>query len=167
MREESAILRAAVRLTRAWVTNEGMDMAKIRVVTDTVDVFLAGLDGMPENFLICRELQHIWKVTQPFRVVDCLKEIGRYPRGGQLVYAERRLTCSRCTMVRSDAFKISSDRGRTTLRKISANYIQPEGYAIPGTGYGARGLTDYVHGVAFDQAMEAEISDRGDRRSRI
>lgn len=137
-------------------------MARMRSVRDVMDVFLAGLDEIPEEFLICRELQHVWEITDPFRVVDSTREQGRQSRGGERVFAERKMTCRRCKMIRSDAFKISSVRGRTSLRKISGTYFPPEGYAIPGIGRGVKGLTDFVHGAAFDQVMnETPIRAQG------
>lgn len=126
---------------------------RLSAVRDPLDVYIAGLDGMPENFLACRESQHRWDVLENFRIVDAGKESDRRARGGHTVYAERVLVCERCGMERSDAYHISSFRGRTALQRINASYTAPDGYSIEGVGNNIKGMRDLVHGAMFDRVL--------------
>lgn len=134
-------------------------MTKRRRRPDPEDLFVDALEQVPPEFLACREMAHPWRVTSAFRVVDTTKEEDRRPRGGFRLFAERRLTCQRCGMIRSDAFAMGTRAGHTTLHKISSQYEAPEGYAISGLGRTA-GLRDLLYGVAF----EAEQQRRNQRR---
>ncbi len=136
-------------------------MARRRRRSDPEDLFVEALEHTPPEFLACREMAHPWRVTSPFRVVDTTRE-DRRPRGGFRLYAERRLTCQRCGMVRSDAFAMGTRSGHTTLSKISSQYEAPEGYAISGVGRTA-GLRDLLYGVAFE--AEQQRQDQRRRRS--
>lgn len=107
------------------------------------------LAAMPDDYLTCRTLKHAWTVTQRFRVVDTRRELGRLSRGGHQLFAERRLTCDRCGMVRSDAFAITSSGGHTALRRINSTYAEiPEGYYVRGEGRLDLGL---VLGAVFER----------------
>lgn len=116
------------------------------------DVFVDALEHTEPEFLVCRELRHVWRPSTPFRLVDASLEDGRQPRGGHTEYAERRLTCSRCGTERSDAYAISRRRGHTALTKIGSSYNQPEGYAITGIGSTAS-MRDILLGVAFENQL--------------
>lgn len=113
-----------------------------------VESFLSTLAEAPDAWLQCRTMQHSWSENGPFRVVDITRERDRGMRGGQALYAERRLLCVRCGMQRSDAFQMTSASGHTALRKISASYTPPEGYYIKGGGMLSR---DLVLGAKFDR----------------
>lgn len=104
-------------------------------------------------------MAHPWKVTSPFRLVDTDYEEGE-PRGGHRVFAERKLTCPRCGMVRSDAFAISNRSGHTSLHKISSRYDAPEGYSITGIGNTA-GMRDLLYGMAFDATQDRPRRAKG------
>lgn len=121
-------------------------------LADPEGIFVDALEHAEPEFLACREMAHRWTVSSGFQLIDAEREPDRQPRGGYRSYAERRLTCQRCGMIRSDAFAISTTMyGHTSLQKISSSYTQPDGYAIPGIG-NARGMRDLLYGVAFDAA---------------
>lgn len=126
------------------------------------DVYVNALEHYEPGYLECREMAHVWKISSPFRLVDTTIE-DRQPRGGHATFAERKLTCGRCGMVRSDAFSITDRRGHTALHKIGSSYEQPDGYAITGIGNTA-GLRDLLYGVAFDQ-QQKRSTGRGKRKA--
>lgn len=110
------------------------------------------IQEMPEKFLACRDLAHTWKIVSTYRAVDSRREEGKRPRGGNYVYAERNLLCTRCGMKRSDAFRITSARGHTVLQRIQPHYDQPPGYALKGVGK-RKGLPDIVRGEMFEREL--------------
>lgn len=128
-------------------------MARRRKRYTPEDDYVDALSHVPSEFFACREMQHPWRVTSPFRLVDSEQE-NRSPRGGHREFAERRLTCQRCGMVRSDAFSISTRNGHTALSKIGSTYAAPEGYAITGVGNTA-GMRDLLLGLAFETQQDA------------
>ena len=138
--------------------------ARLRAVADPVDVFIAAIEEMPEAFLTCRGAQHRWPQTlPPFHVIDSKREKDRHPRGGHDTYAERVLICDRCGMERSDAYAITSMRGRTALHRINSTYTPPPGYSIEGVkGQSTKGLRDLIHGAAFDRDINhTQVRGRG------
>lgn len=137
--------------------------AKLSVVSDPLDAYIAAITSLPERFLVCRDTQHRWPLEPPpFHVVDSKRETGRRARGGHAVYAERVFVCERCGMERSDAYQITSLRGRTSLRRINASYDPPDGYRIEGVGQSVRGMRDLLHGVMFDRAVaDTPVQGRG------
>lgn len=114
------------------------------------DVFVDALADMPAAYLDCRE-QHDWRTSSDFRLVDTTRE-DRQPRMGHEVFAERRKTCKRCGMTRTDTYAVNRRGGYTALSKIASSYDPPEGYYVSGIG-GAGGMRDILLGVKFDQAM--------------
>ena len=107
---------------------------------------------MPESYLACRSMMHAWDETDGrFTVVDTGVETARRARGGQVVFAERILTCIRCEMRRSDAYQMTTYRGHTALKKIACTYFPPENYWVKGAG---RLGKDLVLGVKFDRDIE-------------
>lgn len=119
-------------------------------MNESVEEFLRSLAGMPDEFLQCRAMRHAWEEEQPFTVVDSTRESGRRPRGGEQVYAERILACSRCGMQRSDAFRITSSNGHSALVKVGASYSPPPNYFVEGAG---RLSSELVLGAKFDRDM--------------
>lgn len=103
-------------------------------MNEDVEDFLNSLANMPDAYLQCRTMQHSWVEEGKFTVIDSLRETTRRARGGEAVFAERRLTCSRCTMERSDAYRITSSHGHTALQKIATTYNPPEAYYVAGAG---------------------------------
>jgi hypothetical protein len=124
-------------------------------MSEQVDEFLARLSRMDADYLECRTLKHSW-TGAPLRVVDTRQESSRVARAGHSVFAERRIRCSRCGMVRSDAFQISSSRGHTALIKINSTYPEiPPGYYVTGQG---RLEMPLVLGAKFDRDTEAMLT---------
>lgn len=88
------------------------------------------------------------------RVVDTRRE-SRIARAGFQLFAERRIRCSRCGMVRSDAYQITSSRGHTALIKINSTYPEtPHGYYVKGQG---RLEMPLVLGALFDRDVNAQF----------
>ena len=113
------------------------------------DDFLAAIADVPDTYLQCRSLLHAWQEEGPgFIVVDSKRETERRARGGQVLFAERRLECTRCGMRRSDAYQISSSHGHTALRKVATSYFAPEGYYVKGSGRLGREL---ILGAKFER----------------
>jgi hypothetical protein len=124
-------------------------------VVSLTDGFLARLAEVPDEYIQCRTTQHKWDEIQRLRVVDTNNEEGRYARGGYVTFAERRLRCARCQMVRSDAFHITSAEGHTALRSLGSTYPEiPPGYYVKGQGRLDRAL---VLGVLFERAMALPV----------
>lgn len=95
----------------------GSRAVKLKVVDDShfaqlgdVKSFAASL---PEKYLHCRELGHLWR---PYRA-------GRHPDGG----FERTLRCSRCRTRRQQSLS-------STGMVLTNQYIHPEGYLSEGIG---------------------------------
>ena len=118
----------------------------------TDDEILDQIAAMPERYLACRDLAHTWKVVSTYRAVDSRREDGKRARGGNVVYAERNLLCTRCGKKRSDAFEISSHRGHTALKRLAPVYVDPQGYALKGVGR-RKGLPEIVRGEMFDREL--------------
>ena len=137
-----------------------MASRNLRSVGSTEDAFINAVAAMPPEFLACRGSSHRFNISDDFRVVDSVHEQGKRPQGGQQVYAERRLECDRCGMVRVDHYAITSRGGHTMLTKINAIYSAPEGYATVGLGRiaGNRGL---VLGMALDNQLQGRNRGRG------
>jgi hypothetical protein len=134
----------------------------LRSVADEDDLFVSAIAAMPEAYVECRSMMHAWEITSHFRVVDSGNEESARERGGERVYARRDLTCTRCGMTRTDAFRITSRRGRTALRKLGSTYHPPEGYSIPGVGRGGAGMKDLVYGAQFDHdVVDTPVRGRG------
>lgn len=131
-----------------------------------LDDILNQVHDMPPEYLQCRDLAHQWDVVYDYRVVDSNREQGKRPRGGQAVYAERLLKCTRCRMKRKDAYQITSNRGHTALHRLQPIYDSSEcpGYAMVGVGK-TRGLNDIVRGEAFERSIR-QIKTRGPGRPR-
>lgn len=128
------------------------------------DTFVHALEQAPPEFLECREMAHQWRLTSPYRLVNTRVE-DRLPRAGHSEFAERKLTCQRCGMVRADAYAISSRSGYTSLTKLGSSYQQPDGYAITGAGNTA-GMRDLLNGIAYEQARTAADNRRRPARRR-
>lgn len=130
-------------------------------MNEGVEDFLNSLAGMPDEYLQCRTMQHSWVEEEKFTVIDSGREVTRRPRGGEQVFAERRLHCTRCGMVRSDAYRITSSSGHTALHKIASSYFPPDGYWVKGAG---RLGKDLVLGAKFERDIEGTATTRRRRR---
>lgn len=126
------------------------------------DVFLEAMEQMPPEYLRCRSMRHAWDEEEGFTIVDTVRETSRRARGGERVFAERKLTCLRCGMERSDAYQITKSRGHTALRKLSSSYpVVPDGYYVKGAG---RLGMELVLGAKFDRDT-AEAPTKRKRRA--
>lgn len=95
----------------------GSRALKLTVVDDDHSAQLSDVKefakSLPEKYLHCRELGHLWR---PFRA-------GRHPDGG----FERVLRCSRCRTRREQSLS-------STGMVLTNNYKHPEGYLTEGIG---------------------------------
>jgi ribosomal protein L37E len=132
---------------------------------EEVENFLAALAEMPGSYLECRSMLHSWSAADgKFTIVDTNVETSRRRRGGEAVYAERVLTCTRCGMERSDAYRMTSRRGHTALQKIDARYTPPEGYYVKGSGKLSK---DLLLGAKFDADLAEVTPTRRRARKRV
>jgi hypothetical protein len=128
-------------------------------MSEDIDLFLAAVDQMPGDYLLCRTMRHAWEESQPFTLIDTNRNVERRARGGNVVFAERRLSCMRCGMTRSDAYRITQVGGHTALQRIGASYPDvPPGYYVRGAG---RAGMELVLGAKF----ERDTRPRKGRRS--
>jgi hypothetical protein len=125
-----------------------------RRVRDVEDEFVDAVGALPPAYFECRlNLRHDFPPNTPFRLVDTDVE-DRRPRRGLRVFAERRLVCRHCGMVRVDIFAIARSRsGHTRLSKVGPGvYEQPDGYKL--AGLQTAGMRDLLLGVAFDAQLQ-------------
>lgn len=89
----------------------------------------AGIKGLNDTQLECRDMRHAWKVEEPYHVEPS-------QHAGRRIEAVRRvLVCMRgCEVRRVEHY--ASTRGG--LDKISQHYVYPEGYEIPGVPRGVK-----------------------------
>lgn len=118
------------------------------MITEEVEAFLNALAGVPDAYLECRSMKHAWQQDTLFTLVDTGRETSRRARGGERVFAERNLTCLRCGMERSDAYRVTKIGRYTALKKLTSTYTPPEGYYVKGAG---RLGAELVLGAKFDR----------------
>lgn len=94
-------------------------------------------EAVASEHLECRDLRHAWKTLRQFSSGTSVI------RGKTLRTYSRTLVCSRCLVERTDVFDINFDR-------VALRYDYPEGYQVPRTTPGARGI----------RAVRAEIVSR-------
>jgi hypothetical protein len=142
-----------VRVSRSASVRRRRGLAQ---VNNPVDAYVNALDGLPESYITCRELHHTWKVSSGYIAIDTTERDDRLPRLGMRQYVERRLVCTRCKTIRSDAYALEQREGWTALRKLNSTYKRPEGYSIKGVSGTFQGRGELLRGLLYDRAQEQQ-----------
>jgi hypothetical protein len=116
-------------------------------------LFGSALQQMPDEFLECRDIRHLWEVTRNYHVVDAVEDAGIQPRMGHNTFVERKLRCTRCGMVRSDAYVIAKRARWQGLERLSSTYTMPEGYGVQGVGH-MQGAGDMIRYEAYQRVLK-------------
>jgi hypothetical protein len=93
-----------------------------------------GLTGVPDNYLLCRDLLHAWDVVSDFHITDHNS-------------IERTLQCSRCSTIRYDSFSTSQDG----LVKDRSRYSYPQDYQLKNVPRGVKPGV-FVRGELFKRS---------------
>lgn len=116
------------------------------------------LKGLPDKWVVCRDMRHAWAVEQDFYVIP-QSQVGK-----KLKHIARVLVCMRCTTYRHETYV----QTRTGLEKTGQTYEYPAGYQIPGVPRGVK-PSHIVQQEMFRRSMEkvanaaAGESDRAER----
>lgn len=90
---------------------------------DYDQLLLDRLKKLPQDYILCRDLRHIWKVDRDLHLEG---EIS----GRQRV--ERTMTCARCSTVKTEHYVLhTSMSGIQRLSSVGYHYAYPPEYAIP------------------------------------
>ena len=102
---------------------------------------VAALRGMPQAYLVCRDLKHAWDYEVSF-YKTAFK--GRTEKGRRFaIFARRELKCIRCDARRNEVFAIN----KREIAKVSSHYNYPEGYLL----HGVAELKDIIGLVRLEQ----------------
>lgn len=118
-------------------------MAKKKTYTDEqlAGALADALEGLPDNFLTCRDMRHAWDLEQDFYV-----EAKATVKTGNI---RRRLRCLRCDMKRVERYV----QMKWGLEKVGQSYVDPEGYRIHGVPRGVKPSV-IIQGEQFRRSME-------------
>lgn len=108
-----------------------------RAAADLADA----LQHLPEQWVMCRDMRHAWRVMNDFHVTKSDRRIAQEIR--------RELVCMRCETVRVEAYHQS----RFGLEKVAQGYRYPEHYQIKGVPRGVKPQS-IVQQEQFRRAME-------------
>jgi hypothetical protein len=81
------------------------------------------LKKTPDQFLVCRDIRHLWEVVKDFHIVT---------ENAEGKYIERVMECTRCTTRKTESHLLRADRwGIYRMMRIGSGYSYPEHYLIP------------------------------------
>lgn len=103
-----------------------------------------GLQRLPDNWIMCRDMRHAWSVEENFHV-EPSQSVGR-----KLQAVRRVLVCMRCETRRVEHYLA----GRYGLDKDSQHYIYPADYQLPGVPRGVKPAS-IVQQEQYRRVMEA------------
>lgn len=118
-------------------------MAPRRYATDEVaaDALKGALQGLSDEWLMCRDVRHSWSVEVDFHVTE--------HTGNRIQEIQRVLLCDRCGGERIETYHPT----RWGLEKTRQNYRMPEGYIIKGVPRGVK-PSFIVQGEQYRRVME-------------
>ena len=99
------------------------------------------LMGLPDNWVICRDMRHAWDVLVDFHVTEGTKRVIQEVR--------RELMCLRCETQRLETYHL----GRFGLEKVAQHYRYPEHYQIKGVPRGVKPQS-IIQQEQFRRSME-------------
>lgn len=90
------------------------------------DALATALTGLPDDWVMCRDMRHAWTVVNDFHVTD--------RRGKRIMMIARELGCMRCATLRKENY-VHNGYG---LDKVSQHYVYPDGYQMKGVPRGVK-----------------------------
>ena len=109
-------------------------------------LLLERLDSLPQEYILCRDLRHIWKVDQDLHLDGQIS-------GRQRV--ERSLTCARCGTIKTEHYVLqTSMTGIQRLTSVGYHYNYPPEYAIPEMAR-ADAPREILRAVRFNKGAES------------
>lgn len=101
------------------------------------------LTELPDEWVMCRDMKHAWKVINDFHVTTT------YRHGARIQVISRTLGCMRCETERHENYLNTS----TGLDKISQHYSYQDGYQLKGIPRGNKPQS-IVQGEQYRRSME-------------
>lgn len=106
------------------------------------------LRAVPDEYLVCRSLQHRWDLAADLHVVES---------GPQGEIIERHLHCARCETIRRDRYLLRSDRWNVQrLQFLGRSYGYPDDYMIPAMAH-----ADQAREILRFEQMSRAMGGRG------
>jgi hypothetical protein len=107
----------------------------------TLTEYRERLHEYKQDFLLCKDIRHVWRVTTPFT---------NTAEDNTWVY--RVLTCQRCSTARTDYFRLHANTNR--LERGYSSYRYPSGFSMRGLPEEGR-LSEVMRFESYLRALQA------------